>query len=81
MYREIIVPTQSDFTIHLPATLIGKNVEVIAFEINGIENEPLNNSQYFNNEKLIALFNKYEVDMADFKFDRKEATNFRGYAA
>jgi hypothetical protein len=34
MIRQIIIPTQNSYTINLPNEMIGKEVEVIAFEIN-----------------------------------------------
>jgi len=33
MLREIITPTEPSFTMRLPEEMIGKTVEVIAFEI------------------------------------------------
>jgi len=33
MYRQILIPTEKDHKIELPADLYGKRVEVIAFEI------------------------------------------------
>ena len=34
MLRQIVVPTQNFFTLQLPSEYIGKQVEVIAFEVN-----------------------------------------------
>ena len=34
MLREIITPKKASFTMRLPEAMVGKTVEVIAFEIN-----------------------------------------------
>lgn len=33
LIREIIFPTENTYTLHLPEEMIGKQVEIIAFEI------------------------------------------------
>ena len=40
MIRQIIIPTQNSYLLHLPDNLIGKKVEVIAFAPDDIVNEP-----------------------------------------
>ena len=40
MYRQILIPTEKDHRIDLPADLYGKKVEVIAFEITEEKNIP-----------------------------------------
>jgi hypothetical protein len=34
MYREIVTPVSSDFILHLPDDLVGKQIEIIATELN-----------------------------------------------
>ncbi len=33
MIRQIVVPTEREFTLRLPAEMIGKNVEILAFVV------------------------------------------------
>jgi hypothetical protein len=41
MVRTILKPAHSSFTLQLPDDLIGKTVEVIAFEVEDIEEKPI----------------------------------------
>jgi len=67
MYREIIIPTHTKQTIEFPKEFIGKQVEIIAFPIEGNEsNQPDNNDAY-------SFWKKHSIDMSNFKFDRSEA--------
>ena len=38
MLRKMVTPTKSSITLHLPEEMIGKTIEVIAFEINEDKN-------------------------------------------
>ena len=72
LIREIIVPTSNSYVLNLPDRLIGKQVEVIAFEI---DDKPVNNS-----DEKIRRFNEslknLNTDLSNFKFDRDEANNY-----
>ncbi len=69
MIREIIVPTQNTYVLHLPDNLIGKNVEVIAFS-----NEDISGGEAATNmagkrtaEQAIAFYLKNAVDFENIK--------------
>ena len=65
MMREIIVPTENTYLLHLPDNLIGKNVEVIAFS----------NYDISNPEILVGKTSKRTPEQA-IGFYAKNAVNF-----
>lgn len=73
MLREIITPTNATVTLQLPEEMIGKTVEVIAFEINEVKHI-LSKVQRLS--QIEELTNKSLVDLSGFKFDRNEANNY-----
>ena len=56
MIRTVVTPQQQNISLHLPENFVGKHVEVIAFTINDINEEPLTASPqtYFASEKVLA---------------------------
>jgi hypothetical protein len=75
LIREIIYPTENNYTIHLPDELIGKEVEVIAFEIEKTPKK-LNSDKTERLKDLQSIFKKNRIDLTNFKFDRDEANNY-----
>ncbi|MHA4742385.1 hypothetical protein [Dyadobacter sp. MSC1_007] len=77
LVREIIVPTSNSYTLTLPDEMVGKQVEVIAFEV---ENSPLSaptgKSKIDQITDIRAIFKDSLVDLSGFKFDRDEANNY-----
>ncbi len=74
MIRQIIIPTQNTFTINLPNEMIGKEVEVIAFEI---EKNPIVEISSFERIKQIdKIFEGVRVSLNGFKFNRDEANDY-----
>jgi len=90
LIREIIVPTSNTYVLNLPDKLIGKRVEVIAFEI---DEKPVSNREEnikafneslanlkINREQKISeireIFKDNLIDLSNFKFDRDEANNY-----
>ncbi len=69
MYREIITPKMTTFTLELPINFVGKKVEIIAFEIN--ENNKSKSKISFK-EKL----KNFSFNSGGYKFDRLEATDY-----
>ena len=78
MIREIIKPTSNTYTLHLPNSMIGKTVEILAFDtdenglfinninnFNNLEKEPTNNT-------FIELCKKISTSTAVGKFNREE---------
>jgi hypothetical protein len=73
MLREIITQANSSVTLRLPKEMVGKTVEVIAFEINEDKNV-LSRAQRLG--QIEDLTKSTLVDLSHFKFDRNEANNY-----
>ena len=76
MVRQIITPTAPLVTLHLPDTMVGKTVELIAFEI---QPEPIHQTTGTEEErlkKIEALTNDSLVDLSHFHFNRNQANNY-----
>lgn len=73
MLREIIKPRTTSFTMRLPEEMIGKTVEVIAFEINDAEVVP---DKTLRLQQIEDLTKSSLVDLSGFKFDRDQANNY-----
>lgn len=73
--KKIIVPTSTSFTLTLPKEMIGKEIEVVASEVNAprVLTE-LEKQQRM--EAIEAIFKDSRVDLSNFKFDRDEANNY-----
>jgi hypothetical protein len=71
MIREIVRPAGKTYTLNLPDDMIGKTVEVIAFEIEK-NIDPVSNPQ-----NLADIRNKYSkypaISHENYQFDRDEA--------
>ncbi len=79
MIREIIIPQNSTYMLNLPAEMIGKQIEVIAFEIglNKNREETLDNlSEVDRLKKIQAVFEGVRVKRNGYKFDRNEANDY-----
>jgi hypothetical protein len=78
LIREIIVPTDNSYTLNLPDEMIGKQIEVIAFEIGKptslTDNPEANKAQRM--AEIREIFKDSAVDLSNFKFDRNEANNY-----
>jgi hypothetical protein len=72
LIREIIFPTENTYTLHLPEEMIGKQVEIIAFEI---EKTP-EDTKKKNIDDIKAIFKDSLIDLSNYKFDRDEANNY-----
>jgi hypothetical protein len=72
MYRKIIkAANEDDLNIQLPAEYLNKEVKVIAFEI---EEDERNVDEVNDFSDALNFFNKMQIDMLDFKFNRDEAS-------
>lgn len=76
MIRQIIIPQGSVVTVHLPQEMVGKKIEVLAFEIDSVTpgNTPLTKEERL--QQIEALTAPSLVDLSNFKFDRDEANNY-----
>lgn len=76
MVREIITPTNSVFTMRLPDEMMGKTVEVIAFEIE----VPDSSKRITPKEQKLKWIDELTaptlIDLSKFKFNREDANNY-----
>jgi hypothetical protein len=70
--RKIIVPTSTSYVLTLPDEMVGKQVEVIAFEVGPKIPLETENRMKKINDSLLNL----KVDLTNWKFDRNEANNY-----
>lgn len=75
MLREIITPKKRSVTVQLPEEMVGKTVEVIAFEIEAAKKEP---SRAQRLRRIEALTKSSLVDLSGFSFDRDDANDYDG---
>ncbi|MGN6530430.1 MAG: hypothetical protein ACTHK0_01595 [Ginsengibacter sp.] len=75
MLREIITPTEPIFIMRLPNELVGKTVEVIAFEINPAAEE-VGMTKEQRIKKIEEITKNSLVDLSNFTFNRNEANNY-----
>jgi hypothetical protein len=87
MIRQIIYPTSNEFTLNLPDELLGKEVEVLAFELEKVDEqfrniiEKGNNSSMIKSEKndvfqrkeLDEFYDNFQLDLSHYTFNRDEA--------
>lgn len=77
LIREIIVPTGNSYTLNLPDKMIGKQVEVIAKEIEIPDPSDLDiEARKQRIEQIREIFKNDLVDLSNFKFDRDDANNY-----
>lgn len=78
MIRTILKSTKNSLTLQLPDDLVGKTIEVIAFEIDQV-NPPKKFQDIEKSKKIEAIdkaLSKYRVDLSGYKFDRDEANDY-----
>jgi hypothetical protein len=76
MVRQIITPTQSLVTMQLPDEMIGKTIEVIAFEIGADAAWIMATTKEERIKKIDEITRKTLVDLSGFQFNRDEANNY-----
>ncbi|MDB5032743.1 hypothetical protein [Mucilaginibacter sp.] len=75
MIRTILKTDNNQLTLQLPNNMVGKMIEVIAFEIDQVK--PVKDLE--KAEKIAAIdkaLSKHRVDLSNFKFDRDEANDY-----
>ena len=73
MIREIITPKKKSITVRLPEEMVGKTVELIAFEI---ERNPKVVDKPKRLRHIENLTKSTLVDLSGFKFDRDQANDY-----
>lgn len=76
MVRTILKPTKKSLTISLPGYLVGKVIEVIAFEVNPDAPGMAEQDRIKRIKSISEGLNKYRIDLSDFKFDRDEVNDY-----
>ena len=72
LIREIIFPTENTYLLKLPDEMVGKEIEVIVFEIAKKSVSVVKNEL----SDIQAIFKDNLVDLSGFKFNREEANNY-----
>lgn len=72
LIREIIYPTENNYILRLPDEMIGKEVEVIAFEIEKTPKKVVSDKM----ERLSKSLDGLKIDLSNFKFNRDEANDY-----
>jgi hypothetical protein len=78
MIRTILKSDKNSLTLELPNDMVGKLIEVIAFEVDKAET-PIYIEAVEKSEKIAAIdkvLSKYRVNLSGFKFNRDEANDY-----
>ncbi|RFM26707.1 hypothetical protein [Deminuibacter soli] len=76
MLRQIVQTTDKFYTLRLPDDLVGKTVEVLAFEV---DQAPVAAISLSKDERIKAIQNgmsNYRLSLKDFTFNRDEANDY-----
>jgi hypothetical protein len=76
MYRQIVIPNDTELLLHIPKHFVGQKVEVIAFPVeSGEKTTPVKKKQIPKkiSKETEAFYRSINIDMSKFKFDREEA--------
>lgn len=79
MLRQIITPSEPSFTLQLPLDMMGKTIEIIAFELEDSQNKGLSDNdtnKMLRLKRIEDLTKDKLVDLSNFKFNRDEANNY-----
>lgn len=78
MYRQILTPENTKLILQIPEEFVGKQVEVIAFEINDTPStaSKISTSKQQRIRDIQLLFDDCRVDMSNFKFNREDANDY-----
>ena len=76
MLREIITPQNPVVTVRLPDEMVGKTIEVIAFEIDSEIAKTDSSTKEERLKRIEELTASSLVDLSNFKFNRDEANNY-----
>ncbi len=77
MLRQIITPIEPSFTLELPKEMLGKTVEIIAFELKEAD-QPFATEieKTLRVKEIEAITRNSLVDLSKFEFNRNEANNY-----
>lgn len=69
MYRQVIIPNNTNLMLKIPANYVGRTVEVIAFPIE----ENAKNTRTTSTKEIVDFYNAINLDLSGFKFNREDA--------
>ncbi|MBI2966930.1 MAG: hypothetical protein HYY40_03840 [Bacteroidetes bacterium] len=72
MYRQIIIPENTQLLLQIPEEFVGKQVEVIAFTIKDAESLKKEGDPY-SLEKALEFFKAHPISLKNYKFNRERA--------
>ncbi|HBX50221.1 MAG: hypothetical protein A2275_08220 [Bacteroidetes bacterium RIFOXYA12_FULL_35_11] len=73
MYRQVLIPDNSRLVLHLPANMIGKKVEVLAFPIEEEIIKTKSAKKTSRDKEIEEFYRSIIIDTSNFKFNRDEA--------
>lgn len=74
MIREVIKPKKNTYMLNLPDEMIGKTIEVIAFEIENAKDDIVGSSTI---QDISERYSRYPVISHDkYKFSRDDANDY-----
>ena len=76
MFTKKIIPHTSEVMLQLPEDLIGQEVTLIAVVETSDRERIASGSKAERLKKIENTFEKYQIDMSDYTFDRDEANNY-----
>lgn len=77
MIRAVIKPRKNTYILNLPNEMIGKTIEVIAFEIENSKNKTAKANTPQDIKDIQERYSRYPVISHDnYHFDRDEANNY-----
>jgi len=77
MIREVIKPKKNTYILNLPNEMVGKTVEVIAFEIDNIKDKIAKAETSQDIKDIQDRYSRYPVISHDnYQFNRDEANDY-----
>jgi hypothetical protein len=77
MIRELITPVDNTYVLNLPDEMIGKTIEVIAFEIQNSDKAERSGTPVQTIQDIKKKYARYPViTHEDYKFGRDEANDY-----
>jgi len=77
MVREVIKPKKNTYILNLPNEMVGKTVEVIAFEIDNIKDKVAKAKSSQDIQDIQERYSRYPVISHDnYQFNRDEANDY-----
>ena len=70
MYRQIIIPENTQLLLQLPKEFVGRQVEVIAFTVKDVLKKK---GDAYSLEKALEFFKAHPISLKNYKFNRERA--------